>query len=152
MSGLISLILSVKPNLTVAQVRQVLEQSSQDLVGIPAEDTPGWDQYYGFGRINAFNALNNALLSSGNNLQAENIAIYPNPLVENSFSISGLIPNLPYDIEIVSIEGRSLKKLYNATANDVLNVEGFSIASGIYFVTIYDKSNQKVFKKKIIKK
>ncbi len=56
-TGLISLLLSVNRNLTTSQIRTILRNTSEDGVG-GTEDTPGWDQYYGHGRINAFKALN----------------------------------------------------------------------------------------------
>jgi hypothetical protein len=56
-AGLAGLILSYKPCLTEAQVQDIMEQSADDQVGLPGEDTPGWDQYMGWGRINAAQAL-----------------------------------------------------------------------------------------------
>lgn len=50
-SGLAALILSLNPALTPAQVRTIIETNAEDEVGNPAEDTPGWDQYMGHGRI-----------------------------------------------------------------------------------------------------
>lgn len=56
-SGLAALILGYNPTLTPAQVRTIIESNAEDQVGIPAEDTPGRDNYMGFGRINAHNSL-----------------------------------------------------------------------------------------------
>lgn len=56
-AGLAGLILSYKPCLTEAQVQDILEQSADDQVGLPGEDVAGWDQYMGWGRINAGQAL-----------------------------------------------------------------------------------------------
>lgn len=56
-SGLASLLLAKNPGLTNDQIRQIICQSAEDQVGDPAEDTPGWDRYYGHGRINAYLAL-----------------------------------------------------------------------------------------------
>ncbi len=51
-SGLAALILSVHPNFTNEQVRQVIRMSADDILA------PGWDKESGFGRINAIKALN----------------------------------------------------------------------------------------------
>lgn len=59
-TGLASLLLAQNPNRTPAQIKSLIEKSSEDQVGSPGEDTPGWDQYYGHGRINAFRALSKA--------------------------------------------------------------------------------------------
>jgi thermitase len=50
-AGLAGLIWSVAPNSTHNQVRQMMQNTAQDL------GTPGWDQYFGYGRINALQAL-----------------------------------------------------------------------------------------------
>ena len=50
-AGLAALILSQDPSRTNAQVRSLMESSADD------KGTPGWDQYFGYGRINAYRAL-----------------------------------------------------------------------------------------------
>ena len=56
-AGLVSLMFAVDPGLSVDEIRTVLENTSEDQVGDPAEDTSGWDRYFGHGRINAYQAL-----------------------------------------------------------------------------------------------
>jgi len=53
-AGLASLIFSANPTLTPYQVEQILESTAVDL------GTPGYDIYYGWGRINASKALSAA--------------------------------------------------------------------------------------------
>lgn len=50
-AGLAALIWSVDPSLTHDQVRQTIQNSADDL------GSPGWDEYFGYGRINAYQAL-----------------------------------------------------------------------------------------------
>ncbi|MFN4150317.1 MAG: S8 family serine peptidase, partial [Candidatus Sericytochromatia bacterium] len=50
-AGLVGLILSQKPNLKPAEVKNVLESSSKDL------GDKGWDKYFGAGRIDALESL-----------------------------------------------------------------------------------------------
>lgn len=50
-AGLAGLILSANPALTNAQVRQVLRSTADDL------GSPGFDIFYGYGRVNAYNAV-----------------------------------------------------------------------------------------------
>jgi len=57
-AGLASLLWSVNPNLTNAQVTTLIRSTADDL------GTPGWDEYYGSGRINALAAVQAAILSS----------------------------------------------------------------------------------------
>ena len=56
-AGVAGLIVSYVPCLAGTQVREILQQSAEDLVGPPEEDLPGWDEFMGWGRINANDAL-----------------------------------------------------------------------------------------------
>ena len=56
-SGLAALLFAKEPSLTNAAVQNIICITAEDQVGNPAEDTVGWDKYYGFGRINAHDAL-----------------------------------------------------------------------------------------------
>ena len=152
-AGVISLMLSVNPALTPTQIRQILEQTSEDQVG-DAFDTPGWDQYYGHGRINAFAALSSPLLSNTKYYtESSSIKIFPNPIsTENIFSINGLNPSDHYDLKVVSLEGKVVKELKNKMSEDISKIEVSNMQSGIYFVNISNLDNQLVFNKKIIKK
>jgi subtilisin family serine protease len=55
-AGVCSLLASVRTNLTHEQARLLLCAGAEDRVG-EATDTPGFDQYYGWGRLNAYNSL-----------------------------------------------------------------------------------------------
>ncbi len=57
-AGLASLMLGIHPQLTPDQIKDIMINSSQDTVGSPTEDILGWDQYHGWGRINAYNTIN----------------------------------------------------------------------------------------------
>lgn|GEM_PF-1118996 len=54
-AGVAALILSVEPNLTSEEVHHFLERSAKDL------GDPGWDDYYGWGRVDARAALDMVL-------------------------------------------------------------------------------------------
>ena len=56
-AGLGALIDAVRPGLTADQVRDLIRYSAADQVGRPTEDTPGFDIYHGYGRIDAGRAL-----------------------------------------------------------------------------------------------
>ena len=56
-AGVVGLIYSTNPNLSNAEVRGILQASADDQVGPPSEDTPGWDIYFGYGRVNAARAV-----------------------------------------------------------------------------------------------
>jgi cysteine-rich repeat protein len=65
-SGIASLLLSLDPFLTHNDVREILFQTADDLVGPPSEDTAGWDEFFGHGRVNMNQAL--ASVACGNNM------------------------------------------------------------------------------------
>jgi hypothetical protein len=57
-SGIGALLKSYKPELTDRDIERIIELSSED------KGAPGWDNQYGYGRVNAYNALQ--LVSSPN--------------------------------------------------------------------------------------
>jgi len=84
-SGLVSLLLAQNPSRTPEEIRTILQSTAEDQVGDPEQDTPGWDQYYGHGRINAYEALQ--LTTSTVELRNTGFAIYPNPVSRQSITL-----------------------------------------------------------------
>ncbi len=56
-SGAAALLCSVRPQLDCATARTLLCAGADDQVGNPAQDTPGFDVYHGWGRLNVYNSL-----------------------------------------------------------------------------------------------
>lgn len=56
-SGIVALMLSANPNLTETQVRTILQNTATDM------GTSGFDNTFGFGRVNACAAVSSALSS-----------------------------------------------------------------------------------------
>ena len=151
-AGVISLLLSVNPDLSVDQIRQILEDTSEDMAG-DNFDTPGWDQYYGHGRINAFNALLHNLLSNTDYfMESSNIKIYPNPLnEENELNIKGLTDHHHYNIELISLDGKLLFETNDLYSEGYAKITLDNLQSGVYFVNIYNRATKAFISKKIIK-
>jgi hypothetical protein len=61
-AGIVSLMYGLKPSLTVSEVRNILQTTATDMVGNPVEDVAGFDQYMGYGRVNASTALFSSIL------------------------------------------------------------------------------------------
>jgi subtilisin family serine protease len=80
-SGVLMLIWSANPSLTPQQVQDILFRSSKDLGSV------GWDQYYGWGRIDARAAMDLALQGIGSV-----ISLTPTP---SSTLPSGKVKNTP---------------------------------------------------------
>lgn len=56
-SGMAALLLAQDRSRTYLDLQKIIRLSSKDLVGDPKEDQPGWDPYYGYGRVDGFLAL-----------------------------------------------------------------------------------------------
>ncbi|MFN4253560.1 MAG: S8 family serine peptidase [Saprospiraceae bacterium] len=66
-AGVCALMLTANPALTLDQIRDILKKSADKIGGASSYDASGHSDYFGFGRLNALNAvkLANALLSGG---------------------------------------------------------------------------------------
>jgi thermitase len=56
-TGVIGLMESIHPEYSVERVRSILRETADDQVGPPNEDKKGWDRYFGAGRLNGAQAL-----------------------------------------------------------------------------------------------
>lgn len=131
--GLAALLLAQNPKLTPAQIKTLIQSTAEDQIGDPVEDTPGWDQYYGYGRINAHNAL---LLISGiqnNDKLDKGFTIYPNPN-EGKFSVN--LPAFPKEKTIASIMNYLGQPLYSGQLTEQNNSLCIPQIPGIYFLKI----------------
>jgi subtilisin family serine protease len=124
-SGICSLMLSLDPDLTVDEIRAILRDTAEDQVG-DAQDTAGWDQYYGAGRVNAFDALQLTLSTQDYDLNS--LTIYPNPVIENLFISTLTIKNY----SITSINGQVITT--GLVKNNTINCS--SLSQGMYFVKL----------------
>jgi hypothetical protein len=110
-SGIAGLLLSINPNLTPSQIRTIIQQSAED------KGTAGFDNYYGYGRVNAYKALKYTLENYGGTLT-------------QSFTIpSGETWNFAAGVTVKFASGVSL------TSNGVLNVSGTS-GSRVTFTSV----------------
>ena len=142
-SGLASLLLAQNPSRTPAQIKSIIETTAEDQVGTISEDTPGWDQYYGHGRINAFNALSTGVTSiSTLDFYNETVLIFPNPTSQN-FTVT--FPLATKQIQILNSLGQSLliRNVTDQTKNDFQLTD-----NGIYFMQI--STDRQTISKKII--
>ncbi|MDZ4711900.1 MAG: S8 family serine peptidase [bacterium] len=56
-SAISSLLLAQNKTRSAEDLKRIIKLSSRDLVGEPREDKAGWDQYYGYGRVDSYAAL-----------------------------------------------------------------------------------------------
>ena len=152
-TGVVSLLFSQNSTLTFEEIRTILRESAEDQVGDPSEDVSGFDTYYGYGRLNAKNALSHQILSIDNFENAnKNIVIYPNPIkANNQLEMSNLIDG-DYSINIYNAFGQNLQSKNTTTYNSKITISISKLTAGIYFLRIINKSkNTSIVKKMIIK-
>ena len=56
-SGIAALLKAQKHNRNGNDLKRIIRLSAKDLVGDIREDKPGWDKYYGYGRVDSYSAL-----------------------------------------------------------------------------------------------
>ncbi len=64
-SGIASVLLGQDPSRTNKELMKIITSTSIDQVGDTREDKYGWDEYYGYGRVDLYEALNYGKYSSG---------------------------------------------------------------------------------------
>jgi subtilisin family serine protease len=131
--GLTALLLAQNPELTPAQIKTLLQSTAEDQVGDPAEDTPGWDQYYGYGRINAHNALLQLSDVSEKDKKAQNFVVYPNP---NKGVMNLNLLNAPGNNSVVTIINSLGQTVYQNEIKDPISTIYISRVPGIYFIKV----------------
>jgi len=131
--GLASLLLAQNPALTPAEIKNLIQSTAEDLVGDPVEDTPGWDQYYGYGRINAYQALLQVSEVSERDKKNQNFIVYPNP---NNGIINLNLTNAPGSKSVVTIINSIGKTVYQNEINDQISTIHISRVPGIYYINV----------------
>jgi subtilisin family serine protease len=129
-TGLVSLLLAQDTSRVPAQIKSILETTAEDQVGSPHEDTPGWDPYYGHGRINAFKALSVSTGINSLNLRHEQFSLFPNPTNEQ---VTIIVPPTTKQIQLLNSLGESLHSI-EVKGQRSLNFHHLN--HGIYFIHI----------------
>jgi len=138
-AGVISLLLAVKPDLTFSEVYNLLKAGAHDQIGPPAEDTPGWDKYFGWGRIDAYATLT-ALTTDVRTAQPlpQGFALaqnYPNPFNPSTTIRYRLAQRSRVVLEILNVQGQRVVLLAKGEQPPGEHSVQWlpQVASGIYF-------------------
>ena len=78
-TGLASLLLAQDATRTPDDIRTLIRNTAEDMVGNPIEDISGFDIYYGYGRINAHEALKVAIPSQTDSLNFNKLSTWTSP-------------------------------------------------------------------------
>jgi subtilisin family serine protease len=135
-AGVACLVKSVDMNLTPDQIRNVINQTAEDQVGLSSEDVAGFDHYYGYGRVNAYQAVLAASTITTVNEVENSYSIYPNPMHEQ-FTIQTAQNG---KVEVYGLAGQLVHQKEVQKGSTMIDVNGWS--NGIYFV----RFNQEITK------
>ena len=144
-AGVASLCLALDPSMTHDQIKNALIVGAEDEVGPAGQDTPGWDPYFGYGRLNLNGTLQGVLTSSaphvGPGLAAgRTIAVDPNPMTSETTLRLDSVSGGPVVVAIYGADGRRVRTLRapgGATEPSILwdgrDGRGVPVSPGAYF-------------------
>jgi thermitase len=146
-ASIASLIFAINPILTPLEVRNILQNTAQDQVGTITEDVAGFDQYMGYGRVNAFSALQaaTATLDVNQNEFIQEFSVI-NPVQSNQLLInSGGIYEDKYELTFYTMDGKVLFSI-NKEMTKGINTILFDYPSGNYILSLKSERYSKVIK------
>jgi subtilisin family serine protease len=143
-TGIVALLLQANPNLTAAQVKDILETTTDvdQSTGTVPNNT------YGHGRVNAYSAIIKVLqLSSVNSLNTQSApSVFPNPF-SHELTIK-MQDNIAGILRLTDLQGREFLVIETSDKNEyTINTE--QLSAGIYFLNFI--SGGELFAWKVIK-
>lgn len=130
-AGLACLLKAQDFSRTADELRDLINNNAEDEVGDPLEDVLGFDNYYGYGRINAYQSLlSGSLLTNTSEVHEliDHPAIYPNPAAQY-FKVNEQVGTI---ITINALDGKVvLETLIDETKS--INIK--NIHAGLYQVS-----------------
>ncbi|MDB4171117.1 S8 family peptidase [Polaribacter sp.] len=148
-TGLSSLLLAQDADKTPDDIRNIIRNTAEDQVGNVSKDITGFDIYYGYGRINAYQALLHGSLSTDEFANTINLSIFPNP-ISNFVTINSKTEFK--SILIRNILCKEIFRIENSYNLNSLKLDFTNFESGIYIVSILSIDGDLIVSKKIIKK
>ena len=132
-AGIVALMLDANPLLTPSQVKEILQQTAREDEFTGDLITPPGDVMWGYGKVNAYAAVQLALATQGLNVQSVkigSIGIYPNPAFTQ---IQLLLPSGEKCLSIMALD-MSGKQTQLVAESGTVDVS--SLAAGIYSLEI----------------
>ncbi len=142
-SGLASLLLAQNPSRTPAQIKTIIQDTAEK-VGSDPYNASGWNEYCGYGRINAYEALAKYLSTDDVVSKSDEIQVYPNPAPHQFYCRYSLGTK---QVDIYS----TLGQLVTSKKVEGTDTQSFYLPqAGVYFIQFTLKDNKKVNKKMVI--
>ena len=159
-AGIVSILRGLEPELRTRHIRDILQASAEDQVGPPNEDTPGWDEFFGYGRLNLKNALDVFLASTAapmaENVAAQGLALRVDPNPSSAAAhIAFTMPVRSWiEAQVLDVTGRRIRMLEHGIRLegeqgldwDGLDDHGQAAAAGIYFVRVQAGDREEIRK------
>jgi subtilisin family serine protease len=147
-AGVCALLLAQDPNRSPNAIRTIIRNTAEDQVGNVSEDIFGFDNYYGYGRLNAHQALlqyaTNVIPSS---IDDATLSTFPNP----SSAYLYVKGNMDYnEVSIVNMLGIECYKNQIMIGTDLLKIDVSPFSKGVYIVNIFNERKGLVKSNKVI--
>ncbi len=136
-AGLAALLIAQNPSLTPAQIKSIIELSAEDQVGLASEDVAGWDQYFGHGRVNAFQALMSTSIQ-GEGALFQEVVVFPNPsadIIWFTFDDEAIKENSVLTSTIYDLLGKPVQQQINVGPGNH-SLDCTLLADGVYFLVL----------------
>ncbi len=132
-TGLCALLLAQQAR-TPDEIRQVIRNTAEDQVGDASEDTAGFDDFFGYGRINAYRALSSLMVDTDEPLNTDDLLIFPNPVAKDQIlevSIKSKTWN-DYTLKLMDASGRLVRQ------SQTPRIDVSRLQSGLYTILVAD--------------
>lgn len=139
MSGIVALLLQVNPELYPQRIKDILSRTMiRDNFTMPNPDSTRW----GMGKVNAYAAIKEALLSVGTNTinvaHELPVTVYPNPTNGQFWLLFDLYKAQSVEVKVSNVLGQTL---YSTTLEAQNGLNEFAITpaelkAGMYYVTV----------------
>ncbi|MCO6500376.1 MAG: S8 family serine peptidase [Vicingus serpentipes] len=148
-SGVSALLLAKYPAMTPDDIRNTLRGTAEDQVGKFNEDVAGFDDYMGYGRINAYQALQQPIIANieKRNLNDLDFFIYPNPTV-SYLNVLSIKKN--QSVRVINVQGTVVFEEKVVNEVDSIKIDVNSYSRGIYIVQVLGENNYFISKKVVI--
>ncbi|NOX36291.1 MAG: S8 family serine peptidase [Calditrichaeota bacterium] len=152
-AGLASLLLAQDNSRTPDDIRAIIRNTAEDQVGDSLEDTPGWDPYYGYGRINAYNALTYAYTAINESEDLPSVASiltlqqnYPNPFNASTTIQYTLYRSTRILVSVYDVLGRRIREIvndYQSPGEYRIDFDAKDLSGGIYYLVVEADKREK---------
>lgn len=142
-AGVAALLKAQDASRTNLEIYNIIRATAEDTVDVyTGEDTPGWDQYFGYGRVNAHDALlyDSLSLSTPTPVVANHFSIYPNPFSSQA-TIYSDVPLNNATLEIYNAAGQVVRRTEQVSGQTIVLMRG-ELTEGNYLLVV--KENGRV--------